>query len=76
MTHHVLTTSMLTIHTHYRHFYTANGSRRREPCSGYLEIVCDDYGVYVRCDECDEAYQFDFVMPDSMFGNDKAERRE
>lgn len=74
--HNVVTISMRTIYTHYPHIYNPDGSRRVEPCSGYLEIICDDDGVYVRCDECNESYQFDFVMPGSMRGNSKAERRE
>ncbi len=68
---------MRRILTPYRHIYNANGSRRAQPCYGHLEIICDDYGVYVRCDECGEGYQFEFVMPgNSVLANGKAGRRE
>lgn len=65
---------MRRIHTHYRHLYKPDGSRRAEACSGYLEIICDDYGVYVRCDECNESYQFEFAMPNTALANGKPER--
>jgi hypothetical protein len=53
---------MKRISTRYRHTFNADGSRRREPCSGVLQIVCDASGVYVCCSECGEGYRFQFVM--------------
>lgn len=50
------------IRTRYPHLYEADGTRRGEPCSGYLDIVCEEAGVHVRCDECGEGYRFEFVM--------------
>ena len=63
---------MRRILTQYRHLYNPDGSRRALPCPGYLEVVCEDDGVYVRCDECEESYQLEFVMPDSVPVNRKA----
>ncbi len=67
---------MKRIQTHYRHLYNADGSRRAEPCSGFLEIICDDYGVYVHCAECDDGYQFEFVMPGDLLEKGQARRND
>jgi hypothetical protein len=53
---------MKRIPTKYVHTYNADGTRRYDRCSGYLEIVCDVSGVYVCCSECGEGYRFQFVM--------------
>lgn len=50
------------IRTRYPHLYEADGTRRARRCSGYLDIVCEEAGVHVRCDECGEGYRFEFVM--------------
>lgn len=50
------------IRTRYPHLYEADGTRRAKRCSGYLDIVCEEAGVHVRCDECGEGYRFEFVM--------------
>jgi hypothetical protein len=42
--------------------FNADGTRRYEACTGYLEIVSDASGVYVCCNECGEGYRFQFVM--------------
>ena len=53
---------MKRIPTKYQHLFNADGSRRYQPCPGYLEIVCEASGVYVCCGECGEGYRFQFVM--------------
>ena len=53
---------MKRIPTKYPHLFNADGSRRFETCTGYLEIVSDASGVYVCCSECGEGYRFQFVM--------------
>jgi hypothetical protein len=61
------------IQTKYRHLYNADGSLRKQPCTGYLAINCGDDGVYVSCAECGESYEFEFLMPDSMASSIKRE---
>jgi hypothetical protein len=53
---------MKRIPTRYPHTFNADGTKRREQCTGLLEIVCDVSGVYVCCSECGEGYRFQFVM--------------
>ena len=53
---------MRRIPTKYAHVFNADGTRRPQPCRGYLEVVCDTGGVYVCCNECGEGYRFQFVM--------------
>ncbi len=53
---------MKRIPTSYPHTYNADGTKRSEPCSGYLEIISDTTGVYVCCKACGEGYRFQFVM--------------
>ena len=48
--------------TKYPHTFNADGTRRFEACTGFLEIVSDTSGVYVCCSECGEGYRFQFVM--------------
>ena len=56
---------MKRVPTKYPHIYNADGTRRLEPCSGFLEIVYDASGAYVCCSECGEGYRFQFVMRQS-----------
>jgi len=37
---------MKRISTKYPHLFNADGTRRYEPCTGYLEVVSDSGGVY------------------------------
>jgi hypothetical protein len=55
-------TGMKRIPTKYRHIFNADGTRRHEPCTGYLEIISDVSGVYVCCNDCGEGYRFQFLM--------------
>jgi hypothetical protein len=49
--------------TKYRHLFNTDGSLRKEPCPGTLDIVAGQAnGVYVRCNQCYEGYRFHFVM--------------
>ena len=61
------------IRTPYRHNYRADGTLRH--CRGQLEIVCADYGVYVRCNYCGEGYKFEYLMPASPRVGERASRR-
>lgn len=49
------------IRTRYQHIYDENGRRLAVKCTGYMDIVCEHSGVFVRCDECGEGYHFSFV---------------
>jgi hypothetical protein len=53
---------MKRISTQYQHLFNADGTRRDELCTGYLDIVSDNNGVYVCCNLCGEGYRFQFVM--------------
>jgi hypothetical protein len=48
--------------TGFPHVYNANGTRRAAHCAGYLQVVCGEAGVCVRCDTCGEGYRFRFTI--------------
>ena len=50
------------IRTPYPHTFNGNAKRRIPVCTGQLELVLSDDGVYVCCNECSEGYRFEFKL--------------
>jgi hypothetical protein len=48
--------------TLYRHVYNADGTRRAEPCDGFMEVHSDSrIGVHAACNKCGESYRFVYI---------------
>jgi hypothetical protein len=50
------------IHTLYHHSHNKDGSLRSEHCCGCWNVVYDDAGLWLRCNECSETKDLSLLV--------------